>query len=284
MSKPMRAERHYTLACVLLLLACANVGAFAAYPGGIEIVALPADAQFATYEKRPVLMLKEPEVIAIVGIALDAAVGGHVLNVDSASRGPLEIPFTVTAKTYPVQKLKIKDDKMVNPPAEVLARIQRETDLMMSQYARFTPLSVSPFPMQLPAAGPVSSNFGLRRILNGQPRNPHAGLDIAAAVGAPVTAPAAGTISLTGSFYFNGNTVFIDHGAGLLSMMCHLSAVDVHQGEVVSQGQRIGSVGATGRATGPHLHWSVSMNGDRVNPAAVLALFQPPVHTGGTGR
>ncbi len=229
-------------------------------------------------------MLKEPDVIAIVGIALDATVGRHVLNVDSASRGPLEIPFNVTAKTYPVQKLKIADDKMVNPPPEVAARIQREMDLMTAQYAQYTPLSASPFPMQLPAAGAVSSNFGLRRILNGQPRSPHAGLDIAAGAGAPVTAPAAGTISLTGSFYFNGNTVFIDHGAGLISMMCHLSAIDVHQGDVVSQGQRIGRVGATGRATGPHLHWSVSMNGDRVNPVAVLALFQPPVHTGGTGH
>jgi murein DD-endopeptidase MepM/ murein hydrolase activator NlpD len=280
----MRAERCYSAICAVALLACVNVGASAAYQGGIEIVALPADAQFALYEQRPVLMRKEPEVIAIVGIALDATVGQHVLQVDSASRGKLEIPFKVAAKSYPVQKLSITDDKMVNPPAEVLARIQRETDLMMAQYGRFTPLPASPFPLQLPAAGPVSSNFGLRRILNGQPRSPHAGLDIAAPVGAPVTAPAAGTISLTGSFYFNGNTVFIDHGAGLMSMMCHLSVIDVHQGEVVSQGQRIGRVGATGRATGPHLHWSVSMNGDRVNPAAVLALFQPPVHAPAKGH
>ena len=271
----MRADRCRGSVCAALLLTWANA-AHAAYPGGIEIIALPADAQFATYEHRPVLMLKEPEVIAIVGIALDATVGRHVLNVDSTRRGPLEIPFEVTAKKYPVQKLTIADDKMVNPPAEVLARIQRETDLMTSQYDRYSPLAASPFPMELPAVGPVSSNFGLRRILNGEPRNPHAGLDIAAPTGAPVSAPAAGTISLTGSFYFNGNTVFIDHGAGLMSMMCHLSAIDVHPGEVVSKGQRIGRVGSTGRATGPHLHWSVSMNGDRVNPSAVLALFQPP--------
>ena len=94
--------------------------------------------------------------------------------------------------------------------------------------------------MRLPAAGRVSSNFGLRRILNGQPRNPHAGLDIAAPTGAPVMAPAAGTISLTGSFYFNGNTIFIDHGGGLITMMCHLSTIDVQQGDAVRKGQRIG--------------------------------------------
>ena len=282
MSLPTRAERFRVMGCAMLLFMCTR--AHAGYPGGIEIVALPSDAQFATYKTRPVLVLKEPEVIAIVGIGLNATVGQHMLTVDSVSRGKLEFPFTVTAKEYPVQKLKIADDKMVNPPEEVLARIQRETDVMTAQYARFSSLSASPFPMQLPAEGAISSNFGLRRVLNGQPRNPHAGLDIAAPSGAPVIAPAPGTISLTGAFYFNGNTVFIDHGAGMLSMMCHLSAIDVRQGDVVSRGQRIGRVGASGRATGPHLHWSVSLNGDRVNPAAVMALFQPPAPAKGTAR
>jgi murein DD-endopeptidase MepM/ murein hydrolase activator NlpD len=147
---------------------------------------------------------------------------------------------------------------------------------MTAQYDLFTPLPASPFPLTLPASGPVSSNFGLRRILNGEPRNPHAGLDIAAQRGAPVTAPAPGKVSLTGSFYFNGNTIFVDHGGGLISMVCHLSAIDVHVGDILARGQRIGRVGATGRATGPHLHWSVSLNGQRVDPAAAVALFAPP--------
>ena len=195
-------------------------------------------------------------------------------SIESAANGRIEHPFTVTKKAYPVQRLTLADDKMVNPPAEDLARIERETKLMNEQYARFTDLAASPFPMMLPAVGPVSSNFGLRRILNGQPRNPHAGLDVAAPLGAKVVAPANGTISLTGSFYFNGNTVFIDHGEGLLSMMCHLSKIEVHDGDTVTKGQEIGRVGATGRATGPHLHWSVSLNGDRVDPSAVLASVQ----------
>lgn len=249
--------------------------AHAAVPGGIEVVALPDDAQRATYENRPVLIVRQPRPTAVVGISLDAATGKHSLLVESASGGRIEHPFSVTKKAYPVQRITLADDKMVNPPPEDLARIERETKLMNEQYARFTDLAASPFPMMLPAVGPVSSNFGLRRILNGQPRSPHAGLDVAAPLGAKVVAPANGTISLTGSFYFNGNTVFIDHGEGLLSMMCHLSKVEVHDGDVVTKGQEIGRVGATGRATGPHLHWSVSLNGVRVDPSAVLALFKP---------
>jgi murein DD-endopeptidase MepM/ murein hydrolase activator NlpD len=247
----------------------------AAVRGGVEVIALPAGTTSATYEDRPVLIVEQPKPTAIIGVALDAPVGKHVLIVETADRVRTELPFKVADKAYPVQRLTLTDDKMVNPPPDELARIERETRLQKEQYDRFTPLDTSPFPMQLPAAGPVSSNFGLRRILNGQPRNPHAGLDIAAPSGAPVTAPAAGTVSLTGSLYFNGNAIFIDHGGGLISMVCHLSAIEVHQGDVVRKGERIGRVGATGRATGPHLHWSVSLNGARVDPSAVLALYRP---------
>jgi len=222
-----------------------------------------------------VLVVRQPKPTAIVGIPLDTAPGDQIVVIESAAAGRIEHRFKVTRKTYPVQRLTLADDKMVNPPPDVLVRIERETLLQTAQYDLFTPLAASPFPLMLPAKGPVSSNFGLRRILNGEPRNPHAGLDVAAPLGARVVAPAAGTVSLTGSFYFNGNTVFIDHGEGMISMLCHLSAIGVHDGDSVAQGQEIGRVGATGRATGPHLHWSVSLNGSRVDPSAVLALFKP---------
>lgn len=267
----MRAES--SLCLVALLLALFAASGHAAVRGGVEVLALPDGATSASYEGRPVLVVQRPKPTAIVGIALDATIGRHVLIVGADTHA--EIPFKVTKKAYPVQRLTLTDDKMVNPPPDELARIERETRLMGEQYDRFTPLDALPFPMQLPAVGPVSSNFGLRRILNGQPRNPHAGLDIAAPTGAPVMAPAAGTISLTGSLYFNGNTIFIDHGAGLISMVCHLSAIEVHEGDAVRKGQQIGRVGATGRATGPHLHWSVSLNNARVDPSAVLALYRP---------
>jgi murein DD-endopeptidase MepM/ murein hydrolase activator NlpD len=261
---------------LVLGLLCIGVAAHAGVPGGIEVIALPADATGAAYAEHPVLIVHNPEPVAVVGISLDAPPGTNYLDVQSAARGNVQIAFDVTAKKYPVQRLTITNDKMVNPPQAELERIERETALMTAQYDLFTPLPASPFPLTLPASGPVSSNFGLRRILNGEPRNPHAGLDIAAQRGAPVTAPAPGKVSLTGSFYFNGNTIFVDHGGGLISMVCHLSAIDVHVGDILARGQRIGRVGATGRATGPHLHWSVSLNGQRVDPAAAVALFAPP--------
>jgi murein DD-endopeptidase MepM/ murein hydrolase activator NlpD len=250
-----------------------SAGVHAAVPGGIELIRLPDDTTGASYGGHPVLIVNRPGPVAVVGISLDAPLGRSFLDVDAQGQGKHQIAFNVVPKSYPVQRLTLADDKMVNPPPADLVRIDRETALMKAQYDVFSPLEASPFPLVLPAAGRVSSNFGLRRILNGESRNPHAGIDIAAKVGDPVTAPAPGRISLTGAFYFNGNTIFVDHGGGMISMVCHLSAIEVHDGDVVKRGERIGRVGATGRATGPHLHWSVSMNGQRVDPKAALALF-----------
>jgi murein DD-endopeptidase MepM/ murein hydrolase activator NlpD len=124
--------------------------------------------------------------------------------------------------------------------------------------------------MALPVTAPVSSPFGLRRFFNEQPRKPHSGLDLAAAEGTPISAPASGKITDTGDFFFNGNTVFIDHGQGLVTMYCHLSKIDVEPGQTVNTGDIIGAVGKTGRVTGAHLHWSVSLNNTRIDPTLFL--------------
>ncbi|NJN51390.1 MAG: M23 family metallopeptidase [Gammaproteobacteria bacterium] len=258
-----------------LLCGVITIGAHAGVRGGIEVIELPAGVTSARYLNRNVLVVQEPRAAAFVGIPLEAKPGVHYLELNDR-----RIEFIVTDKAYPEQRLTIKDTKMVNPPAADLERIARETALMRAQYRRFSPLVHSPFPLTRPAEGPVSSAFGLRRVLNDQPRSPHAGLDIAAASGEPVISPAAGVVSLTGSFYFNGNTVFVDHGGGVITMACHLSTIAVAEGDAVKRGGLIGAVGATGRVTGAHLHWSLIMNGERVDPAAALSLMADPEPSG----
>jgi murein DD-endopeptidase MepM/ murein hydrolase activator NlpD len=125
--------------------------------------------------------------------------------------------------------------------------------------------------MVAPVAGRRSSSFGLRRFFNDQPRNPHSGMDIAAASGTPIRSPSPGRVIETGDFFFNGNSVFVDHGRGVVSMYCHLSRIDVGVGDTLEQGEVLGLVGATGRVTGPHLHWGVAINRALIDPALLLA-------------
>ncbi|MCZ6616780.1 MAG: peptidoglycan DD-metalloendopeptidase family protein [Gammaproteobacteria bacterium] len=267
MSSLVRSLAFWAL-CSLPSLAHAQ-----AVPGGVYTAKLPANVARVHYRDRPVLIV---DGLAIVGIGINADLGNHELTLFDQADKQTKYSFTVLAKQYPEQHLTIANPRMVNPNEEDLKRIRGETARMQSQYRRFSKIETSLRPFLKPAHGVTSSPFGHRRILNDQPRSPHSGLDIAAASGAPVRAPTAAQVSLTGSFFFNGNTIFLDHGQGLVTMYCHLSKLNVHDGDMVQRGDVIGLVGATGRVTGPHLHWSVSLNGNRVDPEQVISILAAP--------
>ena len=240
-----------------------------AVPGGVYALPLPAAVDSASYQGRRVLLYRRQ---ALVGIPIDAEPGEQALSLKTPSGTQIH-RFTVAPKQYPEEHLTIANERMVSPSAADLARIRSETARQLAQYRRFTMRELDLTPFNQPVAGRVSSQFGRRRVLNGQPRNPHSGLDVAADVGTPVQAPAPGTVAMTGELYFNGKTLFLNHGQGLVTMYCHLNSIEVSEGDAVARGQVIGQVGMTGRTTGPHLHWSVSLNGNRVDPVLVMAVL-----------
>lgn len=262
----MLARSALTLLCWLVpVLLRADV-----VPGGLYAYGPVPPAAEVRFENRRVLVIDDT---ALVGIPLSAAPGFHTLTITDLSGESISHPFEVVAKQYPEQRLTIANRKMVNPDPADLERIRSESALMREQYLSFSEALQRLRPFLKPVDGVTSSPFGRRRILNDQPRSPHSGLDIAADQGTPVGAPAPAKVSLTGEFYFNGKTIFLNHGQGLVTMYCHLSEINVEPGDTVERGATIGLVGATGRVTGPHLHWSVSLNGNRVDPELVIAAL-----------
>jgi murein DD-endopeptidase MepM/ murein hydrolase activator NlpD len=210
---------------------------------------------------------------ALVGIDLDVKPGTYAVVVDAGSppqRGIYDL--VVARRTFPTRRLTV-DEAFVTPPASEEARIERDARLLENVWAappgdrRWTEPFVRPVPQ------PANSAFGTRSVFNGKPRNPHGGADFLSPSGTPVHAPNAGRIVVARELYFSGNTVVIDHGLGLFSLLAHLSAIDAREGDSVEAGQLIGRVGATGRVTGPHLHWAVRASGARVDPLSLLAML-----------
>jgi murein DD-endopeptidase MepM/ murein hydrolase activator NlpD len=244
-------------------------------PGGVARIALGAAPQRPVARRGdiPLLVVGSADAwTALVGIPLSASPGQAHITVETPGGEARTVDFTVRPKKYAEQKLNVPPGHVDLSP-EDLARHERERVRLREVMATFTrpEPAADALAMQPPVAGPRSSSFGLRRVFNGQARAPHSGMDIAAATGAPVLAPLAARVVDTGDYFFNGNTVWLDHGGGLLTLYCHLSAIDVKPGDAVRAGDRIGAVGATGRATGPHLHWGVLLNRTMVDPALFLA-------------
>ncbi len=245
-------------------------------PGGVALVDLgPASTARPTarFNAKPVLIReREGRWQAVVGLPLGIAAGPHELSVQTAGQGESRVAIDVAPKRYAEQHLTIKNKRKVNPNEEDMRRITAERVRISAAMNQWHEIANPDLSFVTPLEGPRSDSYGKRRFFNGQPRRPHGGMDIAMPAGTPIVAAADGVVTETGDFFFNGNTVFIDHGQGLLTLYMHMQEIDVAPGEVVTKGQRIGTVGATGRVTGPHLHLSVRLNGTYVDPG----LFLPP--------
>lgn len=242
-------------------------------PGGVALIPLPGDARpSATYRGDPVMVVRENgRWFAVVGIGLAADSGSGTLEVSRPAGGAMRVSFEIRDRDYPEQRIQLDNERMVNPYQDDLERIRRESERIRAALEGWREQPSPVLDFRLPVAAPESSAFGLRRYFNDQPRNPHSGIDLAADAGTPIEPPAPGVVTETGDYFFNGKTVFLDHGQGLVTMYCHLSEIAVEDGDTVQAGATIGRVGATGRVTGPHLHWSVSLNGNMVDPHLFLS-------------
>ncbi len=244
-------------------------------PGGIAIVDLQSNSDSAPevyFEERRVMVLKgnNGHWQAVIGIPLTIKTGKHTIKIKQTDKA--QLAFNVTGKKYELRHITIDNKRMVSPTQADIERHMKEKPLILAALKTWTEQSEVPTAFILPVQGRLSSQFGLRRIYNKQDRiRRHTGLDIAAIVGTPIVAPAAGRVIRTGDYFFTGGTVFVDHGQGLVTMYCHLSKTEVKAGDILKQGDRIGEVGMTGRVSGAHLHWVVSLNNTKVEPKLFLA-------------
>jgi len=281
---PFRICLRYTLlvlafAFVFPGLAHASLPQSSNVPGGVAIIPLgsvstSADTPQTWFGDQPVLVTSDHDQwYAVVGLPLDMTPGSHELRVKIGGVTKMQ-DFEVNTKHYPEQHITLEDTSKVELSAADEARADRELAVIQELKHHWRAAQDTDLAFILPVKGRLAGRFGLRRFFNEEPRAPHAGIDMAVARGTPVKASAQGTVLAVDDYFFNGRTIFVDHGNGLITMYCHLDRIDVKTGDTVRKGQRIGLSGQTGRATGPHLHWSVVLNGAMVDPE----LFIPAKH------
>jgi len=250
----------------------------AAVPGGVARVDLGdvSAAPQVTVDGRRALVVRDGSSwVALVGLGLQAKPGTTVAVQVTDAAGSREIAVRVQPKQYATQQLKVAP-KHVQLSPDDLARHEREREHLQTVLQHWSEAPPSTLRLLTPTPGRRSSSFGLRRVFNGEARNPHSGMDIAALPGTPIAAAAAGEVIDTGDYFFNGRTVIVDHGQSFLTLYCHLDEIGAAAGARLAAGDAVGTVGATGRVTGPHLHFSVYLNATAVDPA----LFLPAVQAG----
>ncbi len=248
-----------------------------AIPGGIALIKVgpttDAKPTVRWLKKNIAVVAHKAHWWAVAGIPLSSKAGQHELEVlqenDTDNKVAFTVAFTINPHAYKEQRITITDKRKVNPAPLDMKRINKENKRIREVKAySYNKLLASEF--KLPVKGILTSPFGLKRFFNDQPRRPHGGIDIAAKTGTPIHAPAKGLVVDTGDYFFNGNSIFLEHGLGLQTFYAHMSKIHVKAGDTVQAGDIIGEVGATGRVTGPHLHWSVGLNGTWIDPYLVM--------------
>jgi murein DD-endopeptidase MepM/ murein hydrolase activator NlpD len=261
---------------LLLLLFCAIAVAepeHSPWPGGVGVIPIAgSERPTVSVKDKPTLVLRrDGDWIAVIGIPLEQDSATPLIATVSRPGGDTEkISIDLQEADYRVQRLTVAS-KYVEPDKQSVNRIFLERKIIDKALNNWRPADLEDVILLSPVPGNRSSSFGSRRIFNDQPRSPHKGMDITAVTGTPILAPLNGRVSAVGDFYFNGNTVILDHGQGYISLFCHLSAIDVQSGQEISAGDLLGKVGATGRVTGAHLHFATYLNGTAVDPAVFLA-------------
>src|SRR6201996_8545363 len=244
-------------------------------PGGIFITYVNGGTEdtppVVTYDGKRVMVLRaDNKWLAVVGLPLSTIPGQGSVLVQSGETTNTPIEFAVVNKQYATQSLKVAPAKVDLSDADK-ERTEKESERLGKAMATYSTNQPATLRLLQPVPGVRSSSFGLRRVFNNEPKNPHSGMDIAAAKGTPIKASADGRVIETGDFFYFGNMVAVDHGEGLITMYGHMSEIGVQVGAEVKTGDVLGKVGSTGRATGPHLHWAVVLNQTFVDPALFLA-------------
>ena len=238
-------------------------------PGGIAIVevgSVGTQEPEVTLDDKPLLVMQRGgKWLAVAGIALDTTPGTIRVSVNGVASD-----VDVSGHDYREQRITVENQSFVEQTPEQLERIFAERKIIDAVLTSFTKTPIDGLSLEAPVPGKQSDSFGYRRFFNDQPRSPHKGMDISGGSGQAIVAPRAGTVAATGNYFFNGNTVLVDHGQGFITMYCHLSDIRVEEGQRVVTGDVLGAVGATGRVTGPHLHFGTYLNGTAVDPAIFL--------------
>ena len=241
----------------------------------MKVEGAPTEVAVSLFGRRAAAFrLEDGRWRALVGIDLDQKPGTYTATIESFGESSVTLARTIVVKpkAFLTRKLTVSPD-FVNPPASQQQRIDRDSAFLKQIFAASPPKRLWTQSFTPPVPDPANSRFGTRSVFNGEPRNPHGGADFASPLGRPVKAPNAGHVVAARELYFTGNVVIIDHGLGVFSLLAHLSRIDVKEGDDVKAGEPVGLVGATGRVTGPHLHWALTVSGARVDPVSALALL-----------